>query len=101
MRKPLNSVRLAISRAYRYSLRMKTTLKISRIGNSAGVILSKEALDHLGAAIGDQLTVTRTSRGLELSKICDDQPDDFEHQMAIAREVMERDRNILAALAKS
>ena len=80
---------------------MSPSLKITKIGNSAGVVLSKEVLDHLGAAVGDRLTVTRTSRGLELSKLSDDQSDDFEHQMAIAREVMERDRIILAALAKS
>ena len=80
---------------------MNMTLKITKIGNSAGVVLPKKFLDHLGAAVGDRLTVTRTSRGLELSKVSDDQSDDFEHQMAIAREVMKKDRNILAALAKS
>ena len=80
---------------------MNTTLKISKIGSSAEVVLPRAILDHLGAAVGDRLTVTRTSRGLELSKLPDGQPDDFEHQMAIAREVMEKDRNVLAALAKS
>lgn len=80
---------------------MNTTLHITKIGKSAGVVLPQEFLDHLGAAVGDRLSVTRTSRGLELSKVSDDQSDDFEHQMAIAREVMKKDRNILAALAKS
>ena len=36
-----------------------------------------------------------------MSKVSDEPVDDFEHQMAIAREVMKRDRNVLAALAKS
>ena len=80
---------------------MNAPLKITKIGTSAGVVLPKELRDHLGAAIGDQLTVTRTSRGLKLSKLAVDQSDDFEQQMAIAREVMKKDRNILAALAKS
>lgn len=80
---------------------MNTALKITKIGNSAGVVLPQEFLDHLGAAVGDRLTVARTSRGIELSKVSDEPVDDFEHQMAIAREVMKRDRNVLAALAKS
>jgi putative addiction module antidote len=80
---------------------MTTTLTITKIGNSARVVLPKALLDHLGATVGDQLVVTRTSRGLELSKDSGDQSDDFEHQMAVAREVMERDRYVLAALAKS
>lgn len=84
-----------------YAARMTFTLKITKIGKSAEVVLSQEVLDHLGAAIGDQLTVARTSRGLEFSKVSDEPVDDFEHQMAIAREVMAKNRNVLAALAKS
>ena len=84
-----------------YDGRMNATLKITKIGKSAGVVLPQEFLDHLGAEVGDRLTVTRTSRGIALSKLSDDPADDFEHQMAIARDVMERDRNVLAALAKS
>ena len=80
---------------------MTIILQITKIGKSAGVVLPQEVLDHLGAAVGDRLTVTRTSRGLELSKVSDEPVDDFEHQMAIAREVMAKDRNVLAALAKS
>jgi len=79
---------------------MIAPLKITKIGNSAGVILPQEVLDHLGAVVGDELVATRMTRGVELSKVADDQSDDFDHQMAIAREVMERDRNVLAALAK-
>ncbi len=80
---------------------MSIELKITKIGKSAGVVLPQDVLDHLGAAVGDRLTVTRTSRGIELAKLSDELPDDFEQQMAIAREVMEKDRNVLAALAKS
>lgn len=80
---------------------MSIELKITKIGKSAGVVLPQDVLDHLGAAVGDRLTVTRTSRGIELSNLSDDLPDDFEQQMAVARDVMERDRNVLAALAKS
>ncbi len=91
---------------------MNATLKITKIGNSAGVILPKKFLEHLDAAVGDRLTVVRTSRGLELAKASADTED----QMAVAREVMarrhralmaladavmEQDRAILAELAKS
>jgi putative addiction module antidote len=71
-------------------------LKITKIGNSAGVILPKEVLAQLGAEVGDTLSVVRTPRGIELS------PSDpeFERQMAIARQVMEDHRQALRELAK-
>ena len=94
---------------------MNKPLKITRIGNSAGVVLPKAILTHLEAGVGDGLIVTRTSRGIELAKM--KSPDiDIADQMATAQEVMQRrhrammalaerimdeDRNILAALAKS
>lgn len=75
---------------------MNMKLKITKIGNSAGVILPKELLAHLEAAIGESLSVALTPRGVELSL-----PDeDFEAQMAAAREVMARRRKALAELAK-
>lgn len=94
-----------------YNPRMNATLKITRIGNSAGVVLPKELLAHLGVQVGDALSVARTSRGLELSRPAADEAD----QLLAAREVMERrrmalkvlaeimeeDREILSALAKS
>ena len=76
---------------------MSPSLKITKIGNSAGVVLPKELLDHLGAAVGETLSLVTTPRGIELAPA---EPD-FEAQMAVAREVMKKDRNILAALAKS
>lgn len=75
---------------------MNTTLKIKKIGNSAGVILPKELLAQLGVEVGQQVSVTRTPRGIELSGI----KADFETQMAVAREVMVRRRLALRELAK-
>lgn len=91
---------------------MNKPLKITRIGNSAGVVLPKAVLAHLEADIGDQLTVVRTSRGIELSKREFTTEDQMEaarevmarrHQamMALAERIMEEDRAILAELAKS
>lgn len=76
--------------------RMNATLKITRIGNSAGVILPRELLAHLNAQVGETLSVVTTPNGIELSAA---EPD-FEAQMAVAREVMARRRRALRELAK-
>jgi putative addiction module antidote len=75
---------------------MNASLKITKIGNSAGVILSKDMLTHLNAAAGDTLSVVVTPRGIELSAA---EPD-FEAQMEAAREVMARRKRALRELAK-
>lgn len=91
---------------------MNKPLKITRIGNSAGIELPKAILAHLEAQVGDTLDVVRTSRGIELSKREFPTEDQMEaarevmtrrHQamMALAERIMEEDRAILAELAKS
>ena len=75
---------------------MNTTLKITKIGNSAGVILPKDLLSHLGSELGDELAVSTKPRGIELSV----PEDDFEEQMRIAREIMRKRKRALAELAK-
>jgi putative addiction module antidote len=75
---------------------MNTTLKITKIGNSAGVVLPKELLAHLKAQVGESLSVVTTPAGIELSVA---EPD-FEAQMAVAREVMARRKRALSELAK-
>lgn len=75
---------------------MATTLKLTRIGNSVGVVLPKEVLSRLKLEAGDVLHVVDTERGVELS------PYDptFEAQMEIAREIMRKNRDVLRELAK-
>jgi putative addiction module antidote len=75
---------------------MNATIKITKVGNSAAIILPKELLAQLGASQGDMLRVTETEKGLELRL----QDDDFEAQMAVAREVMARRKRALRELAK-
>ena len=75
---------------------MNSDLKITRIGNSAGVVLPKDLLAHLEAAVGQTLSVTKTPHGIELRV---SQPD-FDAQMAAARAVMERRKRALRELAK-
>jgi putative addiction module antidote len=72
------------------------SLKIQKIGNSAGVILPKELLAHLHVEVGQTVSVSKTTQGIELRA-----PDaDFDAQMAVAREVMARRRRALRELAK-
>lgn len=75
---------------------MNAPLKITKIGNSAGIILPKDVLAHLDVQIGQTLSVVTTSRGIELSAA---EPD-FDAQMAAAREVMARRKRALRELAK-
>jgi putative addiction module antidote len=75
---------------------MNATVKVSKIGNSAGIVLSKEMLAHLGAVIGETLTLVKTPDGYELRPA----DTDFDAQMAVAREVMARRKRALRELAK-
>ncbi|MEK7344006.1 MAG: AbrB/MazE/SpoVT family DNA-binding domain-containing protein [Pseudomonadota bacterium] len=71
-------------------------LKITRIGNSAGVILPKELLAQLRVGLGDTLYATETPEGVRLTA----GDPDFETKMALAEEIMREDRDILRVLAK-
>jgi putative addiction module antidote len=75
---------------------MNMQLKVSKIGNSAGIVLPKELLAHLETVVGDVLNVTKTPRGIELAA----PEQDFDAQMAVARDVMARRRRALQELAK-
>ncbi|GAB4453698.1 MAG: transcriptional regulator [Armatimonadaceae bacterium] len=73
-----------------------TTLKLTTIGNSTGIILSKELLDKLRVQKGDILYVLETPGGIELT------PYDptFARQMDVAEQVMREDRDALRKLAE-
>lgn len=75
---------------------MNSALKITIIGNSAGVILPRDVLAHLNVQVGETLSLVRTLRGIELSAAAPD----FEAQMAAAREGMLRRKRALRELAK-
>jgi len=75
---------------------MNTQLKVTKIGNSAGVVLPRELLAHLDVSVGETLSVSKTPNGIELSV----REPDFEIQMAAAREVMARRKRALSELAK-
>lgn len=73
-----------------------TALKITAIGNSAGVFLPKEILTKMRVDKGDLLHVVETVNGIEFFPY----DRDLENQMALAEDIMGEDRDILRKLAK-
>ena len=74
-----------------------STLQVRKIGNSIGFILPKETAARLDLKEGDQLfLVDQPGGGIMLTR---DDPD-FERTMEIARKLMDKYRDTLAALAK-
>ncbi len=75
---------------------MFDTTKIVQVGNSLGVILSKELLAKLRAEKGDAVYITETTHGLEISAI----DPNFEADMRVGADIAKRYRNTLHNLAK-
>lgn len=75
---------------------MATTTKVIAIGNSAGIILPKEALARLNVQKGDSLYITDTPRGIRITPF----DEEFAAQMEAAREVMRENRDVLEKLAE-
>ncbi|TMM50250.1 AbrB/MazE/SpoVT family DNA-binding domain-containing protein [Qipengyuania marisflavi] len=75
---------------------MNTTLKITRIGNSAGIVLPKEVLARMRVGLGDALYLTEAPDGVRLTA----HDPDFAATLEVAEEIMREDRGILRALAK-
>lgn len=76
---------------------MNKPLKIIKVGNSAGMILPKEILAKLRVSLGDDLYLTETANGgYELKG----EDPEFELQMQVARDVMQKRKRALRELAK-
>lgn len=71
-------------------------LKITTVGNSAGVILPKELLMRLRLEKGDELFAIETPDGIRLTAY----DPVLAAQMAVAEEVMREDRQVLHQLAQ-
>jgi putative addiction module antidote len=82
--------------SFRYNIRMNTQLKITKIGNSAGVVLPKELLARLRVGPGDSIYATEAPDGVRLTAA----NPDFEAKIALAEKIMREDRDILRVLAK-
>ena len=72
-------------------------LKVTAIGNSAGVIFPKELLARLRVAKGDALYATELPDGIKLTPF----DPKLAGQMEIAEQVMRKRRALLNKLAKS
>lgn len=73
-----------------------TALKLRKVGNSLGATFPADVVSRLHLSEGDTIHVTEAPGGLLLTPY-DPQ---FEAQMAAARKVMKRRRNVLRELAK-
>ena len=71
--------------------------KVTTVGTSAGLILTKEAMARLNVKKGDTVYLTQAPDGGY--RLTPYNPD-FARQMELAEEVMHDDRDILRALAK-
>jgi putative addiction module antidote len=73
------------------------SFKITTVGSSAGLILSKEAMARLKVKKGDTLYLTESpDGGFRLTPY----NPEFERQMSLAEDIMHDDREVLRQLAK-
>ncbi len=71
-------------------------LKITKIGNSAGIILPKEVLARLKLEAGDKVFLTDAPGAATITP----HNTEFAEQMEIARQIMKERREVLRELAK-
>ncbi|MDM4770284.1 AbrB/MazE/SpoVT family DNA-binding domain-containing protein [Solimonas sp. SE-A11] len=72
-------------------------LKITTVGNSAGVVLPKELLARLRLDKGDTLYVTELPDGVKLQAY----DPEFAEQMDVAESAMRRRRTLLRKLSEN
>lgn len=75
---------------------MAAPVKVRKVGNSLGVILTKDVVETLGVAEGDELFAIRTPDGIRLTPY----DPDFAHAIESTREYMRRHRNAMRELAR-
>lgn len=71
-------------------------LKVTTIGNSAGVILPKDILERLRVSKGDELYLVEEPDGFKLTPY----NREFVEQMKAAEGIMRDDRDVLKVLAE-
>lgn len=73
-----------------------TTLRITQVGDSTGVVLPREMLERLRVGEGDLLHVVETVAGFELTPY----DPEYAEQIEIAEQVMREDHEVLRKLAE-
>ena len=75
---------------------MAIPVKVRKVGNSLGVILTKDVIEALGVAEGDELFAIKSPDGIRLTPF----DPDFAKAIESTRDYMRRHRNALHELAK-
>jgi len=70
--------------------------KVTTVGNSVGVVLTRELLAKLRVSKGDTIYAVETPNGVELTPY----DPDFAAQIEMAEALMREDRDVLKKLAK-
>lgn len=73
-----------------------TSVNVRKIGNSLGVVLSRDVIASLGVGSGDKLFLTKTKRGYEISPY----DPEFVKQVSAAEQITKKRRNMLRKLAE-
>jgi len=71
-------------------------LKITTVGNSAGVVLPKDILERLRVSKGDELYLVEEPDGYKLTPY----NREFIEQITAAEKIMREDRDVLKVLAE-
>ena len=71
-------------------------LKLTKIGNSVGVVLPKELLAQLKVGLGDSLFCSEMPDGVRMTAY----DEGVAHDLKLAEDIMRSRRNVLRALAK-
>lgn len=75
---------------------MTAKLKITTVGNSAGIVLPKEILERLRVEKGDTLYAVETPNGIELTPY----DAEFARKLETGKRVMRKNRDLLRKLAE-
>lgn len=75
---------------------MAAPIKVRKVGNSLGVLLTKDVVESLGVSEGDELFAVRTPDGIRLTPF----DPDFAKSLESTRDYMRRHRNAMRELAR-
>lgn len=75
---------------------MTATVRVRKVGNSLGILLTKDVIEVLGVSEGDQLFAVRTPDGIRLTPY----DPDFATAIESSRDYMRRHRDAMHELAK-
>jgi putative addiction module antidote len=75
---------------------MAAVVKVRKVGNSLGVILTRDVVESLGVSEGDELFAIRTPDGIRLTAY----DPDFADAITSTRDYMRRHRDALHELSK-